>query len=154
MYYNGGTANEEEFGLCDQVGIRTEPFNMLTECNIQETYKQIAEDIRNPGKLNINFLSNVSSKIGKLTFCTPHAHGMSSTNGVNVHLGYDNDGKSCQVISNNLGAYGWTGEGGDVHYWYTKNHDFIDQTLGIAVSDHLYKYPFYNLVLNTKLCLE
>lgn len=50
MFYNGGTASEEEFGLCMQV--KTSGVNMLEECHITVPIHTAASNISLPGKLN------------------------------------------------------------------------------------------------------
>lgn len=138
MFYNEGDTYNESFGLCRQIS--TDGEDMSKQCQSFTNIEQEARAIRTAGKLNTgNPLKHVVSSIGKLTFCQPHAHGLSQTNRVNIHEGGDNGNQYIippEVIHN-----------GDIG-------DSPDDTYGAAPRDYLFKHPKYNLSLNTKNSIE
>jgi hypothetical protein len=113
--------------------------------------------MKTPGRLNINYLSQIVLDIGKLTFCMPHIHfGFDDANGVNIHLA--KNGTDLNISRNSKGIRF------DRKNPITKIRDFddgkngdvteSDDTYGIAVSDEYVKNPKYNIVLNTYKSLE
>lgn len=135
MFYNEGTSEKEVFGICKQ--IKTSGTNMLDECQIGSTVETDAQEIKTQGKLNTGEpLKQLVQHIGKLTFCQPHAHGLSSVNGVNIHEG---NGTYNYGIPSEAGGGGKYGD-----------MDSNDKTYGIAPRDYLFRHPKYNLCLNTK----
>lgn len=138
MYYNEGTLEQENFGLCRQVkttGKVTEQCGSITPVTTD------AQVIKTAGKLNAGEpLKQVVPILGKLTFCQPHVHGFSDTNGVNMY--WDSTKKKIGVPEE---AGGWriTKDGwfGDSDY---------DDCWGIVPTMNLANEPRYNLVLNTK----
>ena len=139
MFYNEGDTYNESFGLCRQIST-DETKDMSKQCQSFTNIEQEARAIRTAGKLNTgNPLKHVVSSIGKLTFCQPHAHGLSQTNRVNIHEGGDNGNQYIippEVIRD-----------GDVG-------DSPDDTYGAAPRDYLFNNPKYNLSLNTKNSIE
>lgn len=132
MFYNEGTAEKEVFGLCRQV--KTKGNNMIEECQAFTSVETDAQPIKTAGKLNTGDpLKQLVNHIGKLTFCQPHAHGLSEANGVNIHE------------SDDFSVYGIPPEVGN---WDAGDSE--DDTYGIAPRDFLFKHPKYNLSLNTK----
>lgn len=144
MFYNGGTASEEEFGLCMQV--ETSGVNMLEECHITVPIHTAASNISLPGKLNTGEpLKQILESVGKLTFCLPHAHGMSNDNGVNIYK-YDD------------GTLGIAPEQGG---WGVEDKNDADDTYGIRPHESFFKSPcYYNMslitpnVINTSIFLS
>lgn len=137
MFYNEGDTYNESFGLCRQISTDG---NMSEQCQSFTNIEQEARAIRTAGKLNTgNPLKHVVPSIGKLTFCQPHAHGLSQTNRVNIHEGDGAEkyyGIPPEVIYNeNVG-------------------DSEDDTYGAAPRDYLFDHPKYNLSLNTKNSIE
>lgn len=139
MFYNEGDTYNESFGLCRQIST-DETKNMSEQCQSFANIEQEARAIRTAGKLNTgNPLKHVVPSIGKLTFCQPHAHGLSQTNRVNIHEGADNGNQYIippEVI-----------HGGNIG-------DSPDDTYGAAPRDYLFNNPKYNLSLNTKNSIE
>jgi hypothetical protein len=139
MFFNGGTSYTEEFGTCRLV--KTTIGNMLEQCQITQFTSKTAGSTTSYIKHNSGEpLKQVLPNLGKYAFCQPHAHGMSSANGVNVY--YDKNTKVHRLAPN----YG---------YWVTHNHsvdrwDDHDDTYGIRPVIDLYNVPIYNLSLNTK----
>lgn len=139
IFYNGGTSDQEEFGLCKQ--IKTNGANMLEECHIFATEITDAVERFNYGELNSgNPLKKMVPYIGKLAFCQPHAHGMSFKNGVNIHeTKLANDEYLYGIPPGTEVKYATHGEDNDYEYGY-----------GIVPRDFLHYKPKYNLCLNTK----
>lgn len=136
MFYNEGTAEKEVFGICKQISIASTD-NMSKQCQSISYVETDSQDIKTAGKLNAGDpLKQLISNIGKLTFCQPHAHGLSEVNGVNLHEGNS---------TNNYGIPSEAGGGGKYG-----DMDSNDKTYGIAPRDYLFKHPKYNLCLNTK----
>ena len=137
MFFNGGTSYTEEFGTCRLV--KTTSGNMLEQCQITKFTSRNAGSTTSYVKHNSGEpLKQVLPSLGKYAFCQPHAHGMSSANGVNV---YHENG--IHRLAPNYG------------YWVTHNHknddwDDHDDTYGIRPVIDLYNVPVYNLSLNTK----
>lgn len=139
MFYNEGDTYNESFGLCRQVSIDGTK-NMSEQCQSFTNIEQEARAIRTAGKLNAgNPLKHVVPSIGKLTFCQPHAHGLSQTNRVNIHEG-DGDEKYYGIPPEVI----YDGNIGDSE----------DDTYGAAPRDYLFEHPKYNLSLNTKNSIE
>ena len=135
MFYNEGTATKEIFGLCKQ--IKTSGVNMLDECQSFTQVETDAQEIKTAGKLNSGDpLKQLVSNIGKLTFCQPHAHGLSEVNGVNIHEGQD---------TLNYGIPSEAGGGSKLD-----DMDSAEDTWGIAPRNFLFTHPKYNMCLNTK----
>ena len=132
MFYNEGTAETEIFGTCRQINTTG---NMLEQCGDLNPVETEAKEIKIQGKLNTGEpLKQLVGRIGKLSFCQPHAHGLSETNGVNVHEGPGSN------------QYGIPPE-------FSKTIDDMDsseKSYGISARDYLYKKPKYNLSVNTK----
>ena len=139
IFYNGGTADQEEFGLCRQ--IKTNGANMLEECHKFSTEFTDAKKHFNAWELNSGKpLEKMVPYLGKLAFCQPHAHGMSGDNGVNIHETKQSNGSYLYGIPPGTEAkYATHGQGDDYEYGY-----------GIVPRDFLYYKPKYNLCLNTK----
>ena len=140
LVYNTGTMYAYKFGVCKQVatdeseGIET----MTDECRVvKEIIRENPPCVYKAGLLNTgNDLSSIIPFIGKLTFCQPHAHGMSSEEGVNIYL---HDGK--------LRIAPWDN-------WKFSNRGWSTETewgnaAGGVPSTSLYLNPVYNLSLNT-----
>ena len=140
MFYNGGTAYEEIFGTCRLMNNKVWEA-MTTQCQIENTVKTSATDIKTHCKLNSGDpLKQMVTHIGKLAFCQPHAHGMSSgDNGVNL---YESDG-AFFGIAPDYGGYKMRDEG-----WF--GDDEWDNTYGRIPRTYLNSYPRYNMSLNTK----
>ena len=131
MFYNEGDFETEVFGVCKQVNLEGV---MASQLSIIRSIESSASKITVPGKLNSGEpLRQLSSHIGKLTFCQPHAHGLSEINGVNVHCS-DPDTKLYYAVSPDIQVYGG---------------DYADDTKSIVPTQLLFKYPIYNLSLNT-----
>jgi hypothetical protein len=139
MFYNGGTAWEEVFGTCRLMNNKWEA--MTTQCQIENTVKTSATDIKTHCKLNSGDpLKQMVTHIGKLAFCQPHAHGMSSgDNGVNL---YESSG-AFFGIAPDYGGYKMRDEG-----WF--GDDEWDNTYGLIPKTNLNSTPRYNMSLNTK----
>ena len=139
MFYNSGTAEQEIFGLCKQITTEAGK-TMIEECQSITSVTTEANEIKTPGKLNSgDALKQMAPYVGKLTFCQPHAHGLSETDGVNIHEG---NNKTNYGIPPDAG--GWTIDhdaGSDTEY---------DQCWGINPRTFLFRYPKYNLSVNTK----
>jgi hypothetical protein len=130
MYYNEGTLNKEVFGLCRHISTTG---NITTQCGVRSVYEKTANPITTPGKMNIgDSLKNIVTSLGKLTFCTPHAHGLSDVNGINIIN-----------AGNKLGIPFDTG-----HDKY--GSDYRDEVRGSVPTLVMHDNPKYNLVLNTK----
>jgi hypothetical protein len=68
MFYNGGTSEQEEFGLCRQR--KASGNDMLDECQIYATELTDAKVRANYGDLNSGEpLKKMIPYLGKLTFC-------------------------------------------------------------------------------------
>ena len=133
MFYNEGTAEKEVFGICRQISTN-DALPMGDQCSSIAPIETDAQPIKLPGKLNSGEpLRQLVGNIGKLTFCQPHAHGLSTLNGVNIHEG---TGVYVYGIPPNVG--GWDAGDSD------------DDTMGTAPRSFLYNHPRYNLSLNTK----
>ena len=142
MFYNGGTAYKELFGLCRQM--KTSGENMADECQITAPTETSAQDLKIAGKLNAGEpLKQVVSKIGKLTFCQPHAHALSENNGVNIFENGSNLGISPYVDK----KYNYKGE-------ESSKGDHYEKSKGMRPSRDLYNNPKYNLSLNTKEMID
>lgn len=132
IFYNEGTKEKEIFGLCRQTQTTGTMKDQLSSYDSVETD---AYEIKTQGKLNSGEpLKQLVGHLGKLTFCQPHAHGFSETNGVNVHEG------------SGATQYGIPPE-------FSKTLDDMDsseKSYGISARDYLYKKPKYNLSVNTK----
>lgn len=139
MFYNGGTSEQEEFGLCRQRKVAGD--DMLDECHIYATELTDAKVRVNYGDLNSGEpLKKMVPYLGKLTFCQPHAHGMSLENGVNIHETKQEDGSHLYGIPPGPEVkYATHGESNDYEHGY-----------GIVPRDFLHYNPKYNLSLNTK----
>ena len=159
MYYNGGSADEEIFGICQQTSDDSSK-SVYEICNTVQTVYTSANDIKIPGKLNAQAMREVCLNIGKLSFCTPHVHSsLNERYGVNIHgttplnifelLGID----AILNISSNLGQYRWKADNGEFKEWKEEGNS-MDHTYGIAVSDEYAQSPKFNLVLNTYKSLE
>jgi hypothetical protein len=79
--------------------------------------------------------------IGKLVFCQPHVHGLSTTNGVNIY-------KSTDGTEYGIGPEygGWKVR----DQWDVAHDDDYDDCYGIVPMDFMYNKPKFNLCLNTK----
>jgi hypothetical protein len=139
MFYNGGDIDKEIFGLCRLVNINGA--TMLDQCQSHNNDVETeAVDIKRPRVLNAGKpLEDLMPTIGKLTFCQPHAHGMSEVNGVNM---YNVGG----------GTIGLAPHPGNLKF---DKHGNIGGKLeevskGIRPTLDLFNNPKYNLSLNTK----
>lgn len=132
MFYNEGTSKEEIFGICKQ--INTEG-TMIEQCSKGPNVATESQKITTAGKLNTGEpLKQLINNIGKLTFCQPHAHGLSDKiNGVNIRK-TDKTGVLAIEPSHN----GWKDDG-----------DY-DDSIGIKPRSYLFETPKYNLIVNTK----
>lgn len=136
IFYNEGTKEKEIFGLCRQTQTTGTMKDQLSSYNSVETD---AQEIKIQGKLNSGEpLKQLVGHLGKLTFCQPHAHGFSETNGVNVHEG-DQTTKHYGIPPGDEVSWPKYGSKGD------KESGF-----GIAPRHYLFDYPKYNLSVNTK----
>ena len=128
MFYNGGVWNAEEFGVCRM--INTTGTTMLDQCRITDSYSQSANNIQQQDLLNYGEpLRKMLGYVGKLTFCQPHAHGMSIDNGTNIYK-----------CSGGLGI--------------SPNEDLDDDCRGIIATDVLYNNPLYSMSLNTQMVMQ
>ena len=159
MYYNGGSADEEIFGICQQTSDDSSK-SIYEICNTVQTVYTSANDIKVPGKLNAQAMREVCLNIGKLSFCTPHVHSsLNERYGVNIHGTASLDAfKQMGIdvvlnVSSNLGQYRWNAKNGKFEEWKEKG-DSMDHTYGIAVSDEYAQSPQFNLALNTYKSLE
>lgn len=136
MFYNGGTADEEEFGVIRLTDPNAD--TMTGQCTYVNKVNTPAINIVDAGKLNQGTpLKTLSSYIGKLTFCQPHAHGYSVDNGVNIYNSTPVTGYGVELgVSPHKG--GWT------------INKISDDCWGTVPRDHLQNNPKYNLSLNTK----
>ena len=89
----------------------------------------------------------MSSYVGKLTFCQPHAHAMSETNGTNIY-GEQPNYRISPDIEKVL-------KKGDVEDGTNSWFEWMqDDTRGIVPSNKMFNNPMYNLSLNTKNALK
>ena len=98
-----------------------------------EYIKAPAEVRMTAGSLNAgNPMRLMMEKVGKLSFCLPHAHGISDITSVNIGKDKDSSGK---VIYPDI----------------TVNYDDVKcYTNGTAATDYMYKWPSYSMGLITK----
>ena len=125
---------------------------MLDQCSpIGSPVTNIANDLKTPGKLNTQALNQITQFLGKLNFCTPHAHSdFNEKHGNNIHL---NEKKNDLNISKNITNMIWNSDNdGEFKDWNGTGSE--DTTRGIAASKEYYENPKYNLVLNTQKSLE
>ena len=133
MFYNSGTADQEIFGMCRQISTEASK-TMIEQCQSFTSTTTDAQEIKTAGKLNTGDpLKQMVQYIGKLTFCQPHAHGLSDIYGVNIHEG------------SSASFYGIPPEVGG---WDAGDSD--DDTMGTAPRSFLLNNPKYNLCVNTK----
>ena len=148
MFYNGGTSAKEVFGICKQISTSSE-LTMTQQCSVQSKIETDAQDSKLPRVLNSGDpLKQIVSSIGKLTFCQPHAHGMSENTGVNM---YDFNSDGVLGISPNKSDFKGDSDG------VSSNLDFDevkDNSHGIVGMDYLQKNPLYNMSLNTVNAIE
>ena len=139
MFYNEGTAETEIFGTCRQISTSG---NILQQCGDLTPVETEAQEIKIQGKLNTGEpLKQLVGSIGKLSFCQPHAHGLSEVNGVNIHGGQSNSYYAIPPDEGGgeyFGGDGWLGEGNN------------DDSYGIVPLQLMYNKPLFNLSLNTK----
>lgn len=140
MFYNDGTAEEEVFGICQQLSTKTGE-DMSQQCIRITSITTDAQPIAREGLLNTGDpLKALVPYIGKLTFCQPHAHGLSGVNGVNIHKYNENDADSLGISSSDVKSGGFDyGSSGDV-----------DGSKGITPRLDLFENPKYNMCLNTQ----
>ena len=164
IYYNGGTANIEEFGICKQVSTTGEDIRAICS-KVSGTINTEARDIKSKGYMNAENMKDVTSLIGKLTFCMPHLHNSFNENyGVNIHTAADGQNLN---ISNYLGEIRFIRpdsngsiqnykEWGDLKIYDEADATYTekDHSRGIAVSNEYFTNPKFNLVLNTQKSLE
>lgn len=140
LLYNSGTMYSYKFGVCKQVATNASEgiVTMADECRIiKEVVRTDPPGVYKAGLLNTgNDLRDVIPFIGKLTFCQPHAHGMSATECVNI---YNHDNK--------LRIAPWDNWKFSVRDWSTETE--WGNAAGGVPSDALYNNPMYNLSLNT-----
>lgn len=149
MFYNGGTSTKEVFGICRQINTSASA-TMTQQCSIISKVETDAQDSKLPRVLNSGDpLKQIVSSIGKLTFCQPHAHGMSENTGVNM---YDFDNNGVLGISPSVGGKDVVGDpdGRDE----LNNDEAKDNSWGVIGKDYLEKNPLYNLSLNTVNAIE
>lgn len=131
MFYNSGTSTKEEFGLCTQ---NTTIGTLIEQCSSIAYTGDEALDIKEQFRFNTGSrLKELYSHIGKLTFCQPHVHGLSSVESNNL-----------ECINDNSKILGITGEYGG--FKIGNHHDDI---YGTFPTKHLYNDPQYNLSFNT-----
>ena len=137
MYFNSGNHEKSVFGICRQYST-DENADMSGQCTERARYEQEASSATaGAGKLNSGKpLEEMSKHIGKLAFCQPHVHGLVDTCGVNIWRPNNKYGISPHYQNK---AYGETG---------------YDYSWGKIVFNDLYKYPRYNLCLNTEETLK
>ena len=129
MFYNGGDANNELFGVCRLINTSGE--NMTTQCQSIASVSSAAQDLTTQTKLNSGDpLKQMSTYIGKLTFCQPHAHCLDENSGVNV--------------------YKYNSSMGVAPYTDFTIKDATNDSKGIVPRRDLFDYPLYNMSLNTK----
>ena len=88
VFYNEGDSKIEKFGLASQMSTSiNEPMARLF--SITDPYESQVVPTTTSGKLNTQHLKYVTPKIGKLAFCTPHAHAI--TDMYNAYLGHGLD---------------------------------------------------------------
>ena len=136
MFYNEGTSKEEIFGICRQ--IKTQG-TITEQCQKGPNVVTEAQKITTAGKLNTGEpLKQLINNIGKLTFCQPHAHGLSDQiNGVNVYYKMTNT-----QDKNTLILY--------PEYGGNKIGNHYEDNYGTYATSNLFNNPKYNLVVNTK----
>ena len=133
MFYNEGTSKKEIFGICRQT--KSKGTNVSDECQSITSVETDAQEIKTAGKLNTGDpLRQLVGNIGKLTFCQPHAHGISEGFGVNIHEG-----------STYPYYYGIPPEVGD----WDIDHGHED-TWATVPRSYMFNNPKYNLCINTK----
>ena len=176
MFYNEGTASNTIFGICKQTKTEGDASEQLSS-----TIKidSISDKITSAGTLNKgNPLKEMSQYIGKLAFCSPHAHCINLENGVSIQsqAKYNSNYASWHnpvdawninndyVMTAGIGNRSDTDSEGinwDMVIKYAKNYDrpsgisIVDSktsedTLGTLPGKVMYYYPKYNMVLNTK----
>ena len=137
MFYNEGTAETEIFGTCRQINTTG---NMLEQCGDLTPVETEAQEIKIQGKLNTGEpLKQLVRYIGKLSFCQPHAHGLSETNGVNIYQ-----------IQNDYGVAPEYGGWKTRDQWDGAHSDDYDDCYGIIPINVMFNSPKYNMSLNTK----
>ena len=93
MIFSEGDAQNVKFGLCRQIktsGDINRRFSKTYEFT-EAAYDYNAEGLLYSGML----VKQIMPHVGKLAFCLPHVHGLSTTNGVNVT--YSTDGKALVI---------------------------------------------------------
>lgn len=131
MFYNEGDSTTEIFGICRQVNFDG---TVSEQCQSTTSVTTEAQKITTPGKLNSGDpLKSLSSNLGKLTFCTPHVHGLQEMYGINVYHS-DNDSDKISKIDDPR-YYGISSRG--------RQH-------GVVPSALFRTQPKYNSVLNTQ----
>lgn len=143
MFYNEGTAETEIFGTCRQIATTG---NIMLQCGELNPIETEAQEIKIQGKLNTGEpLKQLAGTIGKLSFCQPHAHGLSDVNGVNIHGGQYNSYYAIPPDEGGGEYFGGDGLLGGAN---------SDDSYGIAPLQLMYNKPLYNLSVNTKNTLN
>ena len=94
MFYNGGRQGTGYFGLCHQKSYLKEHIPSSTQPALDQeiiekyTIQYTPKPIYAPGTFNASHMKELSSMIGKLTFCQPHVHSWGhNDNGVSIEYG-------------------------------------------------------------------
>ncbi len=150
MVYNSGSCETESFGVCRQINIVDDDDNLenvyydattfqnklYASCSSIKEFEQIATPNRTAFKLNTGEpLKNISTSIGKLTFCQPHVHGFyDDLEYGNCNIHYNPSNKKLVIPK----------EDGN---WKISGHH--DDAYGIVPSSYMLRVPRFNLSLNT-----
>lgn len=138
MFYTGGTRDTELCGICSLVNVSSSA-SMIEQCQESFSVERESQKISYAGKLHSGeSLKQLMTYVGKLTFCQPHAHGFSETNGVNV---FSSNTSGIYTIPSGNGTWPKYGSKGDT-----------EASFGVAPNpnNYLFKNPRYNLILNTE----
>lgn len=144
VFFNGGDVKTSVFGVARQL---SKSGNAAEQCSEITSIDTEVSKISIPGKLNAGDpLKQLSSYIGKLSFCQPHLNAINDINGVNLHEnfsiptgvggGKDDDGKKWPVDPTNSPKAG------------------PDETYGIIPTNKLYTEPLYSMNVNTKNSIQ
>ena len=137
IFYNSGTNEEVEFGLCKLVSPNGD---IMTQCQkvMEEYYDASKKSVSTQPNTGAP-LKSLSSKLSKLAFISPYACGFSNDSGVNVCIGDDQYPGSNQYLNYSL--------------WITpdfESNDIVD----MVPTRYLYNNPRYLTCLNTKVMVD
>jgi hypothetical protein len=147
IIYNTGTRTQRKYGVAIQeslTGNAATQIKSITE-NFTEEGKQMDAGQANSGEA----MRKMLPKIGKLSFCQPHAHAIADGEGVSIHgncRGAENrftSGHNYHIIPPDYGGMHLHDPGGT----YDNTHGSIPVT-------RWFDSPLYNLVLNTENAIK